>query len=817
MKPQKNNHEDGAFAIGDRRTPVLKFQDSGEGLPWPRRSSIRIASVFALSCVSCVIADVPPPELLSIEPADCVAGQETAVTVRGRGFHPIIHSNLQHPERNEIILDFDLHLSTPELVVPLADVAFVSTGELQATVPSGLAPGSYALVLTDPRGRTATLLGAFEARPGGQQVGPPCNNDTDCAYDACAQSSQCALGFCVYDKDSDGDGHIDAACGGDDCDDTCAQCWSERPDTCDGLDNDCEASTPDGSGDPSFGEACDGPDEDLCLEGLMVCDGIALHCDDATDTIEEVPGDELDQDCDGREICFADADGDGFRSSDTLSSEDDDCRDNGEATAAQPLDCDDDPLACGSACYPDRPGADDCDGADNDCDGSVDEDPELVWYHDTDLDGFTNNSDTQNACSDPDGGATAWVASPTANDCADTSGDDPLCNGYHGVSCNPGLTGADGCDGADNDCDGTTDEDCAFSHKKSVTVDATGIGSSCTTSLSDFPVVVTLTGSEFQEVEDDVDADGYDIIFQAEDTTICGGAPPCQLDHEIETYDEGNDLMIAWVRMPSLSDTTDTTIHMYYGNSAITSPTENPQGVWDGEYKGVWHLNEDVTDEGSADAVHMDSTANNNDGNQRGNAATTGKIGIGQYFDGVNDYVDMGDPANGSLDFGTGSFTFSIWFQSSDTNAILLGKRADSGTPGYDMIVGEAATVGRVRGRLSDNGEDRFSPSWEGTDDGQWHHVAVVVDRPRDLIFTYGDGGRIGVDHFISGLGSVSNSVNFYLGSRAAGTSAPANAQADEVRLSSGARSACWIETGYNNQNDPTTFLNIGSEQPTSQ
>ena len=60
------------------------------------------------------------------------------------------------------------------------------------------------------------------------------------------------------------------------------------------------------------------------------------------------------------------------------------------------------------------------------------------------------------------------------------------------------------------------------------------------------------------------DADGYDIIFKAEDDTTCGGVglAPCTLDHEIEVYDETNDLLVAWVRVSTLSATADTTIYM---------------------------------------------------------------------------------------------------------------------------------------------------------------------------------------------------------------------------------------------------------------
>jgi hypothetical protein len=116
------------------------------------------------------------------------------------------------------------------------------------------------------------------------------------------------------------------------------------------------------------------------------------------------------------ELCTADVDGDGF---------------------ACDVDCDDgDPSV--------HPAAGElCDGIDNDCDGSVDEDDALdapLWYADLDLDGFGNPADAAPACTQPAG----RIAD--ASDCHDG---DP--------SVHPGV--ADLCDGVDNDCDAATDED----------------------------------------------------------------------------------------------------------------------------------------------------------------------------------------------------------------------------------------------------------------------------------------------------------------------------------------------------------------------
>ena len=76
-------------------------------------------------------------------------------------------------------------------------------------------------------------------------------------------------------------------------------------------------------------------------------DGVSppADCTDANPAIRpgaiELPGDGTDQNCDGQELCFVNADGDGFRTAATVPSADADCADAGEALAALATgDCD---------------------------------------------------------------------------------------------------------------------------------------------------------------------------------------------------------------------------------------------------------------------------------------------------------------------------------------------------------------------------------------------------------------------------------------------------------------------------------------------
>ncbi|MHA2499300.1 MAG: DUF2341 domain-containing protein, partial [Candidatus Hodarchaeales archaeon] len=119
--------------------------------------------------------------------------------------------------------------------------------------------------------------------------------------------------------------------------------------------------------------------------------------------------------------------------------------------------------------------------------------------------------------------------------------------------------------------------DSSFRFRKNITIDPINVPSD----LTDFPVLIDLYDIELQQK---ARADGWDIMFtDASGTT---------LDHEIElferTYNATHAHLVAWVRA-NLSGSLDTTLQLYFGNS-VTRYQANPEGVWDDNYKGVWHL-----------------------------------------------------------------------------------------------------------------------------------------------------------------------------------------------------------------------------------
>jgi hypothetical protein len=342
----------------------------------------------------------------------------------------------------------------------------------------------------------------------------------------------------------------------------------------------------------------------------------------------------------------------------------------------------------------------------------------------------------------------------------------------------------------------------SFLYRRPLVIDHTKLGASCGSDLTGFPVLVQVAGdaklksvSESGHVESQY---GYDIVFKDSAGTL--------LNHEIEYYDKLTGALTAWVRVPSLSASQDQTIYMYYGNSQISTPTENPPQVWDTNFKGVWHLKETDIDGGSGDI--KDSTTNDNDGTTSGmdtNDQVAGKIAGSFDLDGYNDYMSVPDDA--SLDITT-EMTVEAWVKlaNSADDQKIIGKRPLSGT-GFLLAVDD-----RLYPEFWNSSGTRYTFKSGTIYSNQWTHLVVTWKKYGNLT-GYVNGSQVNsIDAGYRDLGT--NSANLIIGG------APWDPDAlnvdgivDEIRISNTLRSTCWIETGYSNQNDPSAFISLGAEE----
>ena len=321
----------------------------------------------------------------------------------------------------------------------------------------------------------------------------------------------------------------------------------------------------------------------------------------------------------------------------------------------------------------------------------------------------------------------------------------------------------------------------SWAHRKQVTIAHTQVSGG--SALANFPVLYSVASDSNLAAE--AQTTGNDILFTASDGVT-------KLNHQIESYNSSTGQLVAWVQIPSLANSADTVIYIYYGNASAASQ-QNPASVWDSNYAGVWHLPNGTT------LSANDSTANGHNGTISSPVAIAGEIGGGASFNGSSDGVSFSPISNLAQ-----TYTAEFWINSSFPHPYMtiLG-----GSSGFNDIYfdGSKNTIGVDNG-TSFSAYSTASVSGLNVASNAWTSLAVT--RSGSSISVYKNGTLMGTGTFstpyntanFAEMGSAGG-INFYGG------------KLDEVRVSSNVRSAGWIQTEYNNESSPATFLSVASEQ----
>lgn len=318
-------------------------------------------------------------------------------------------------------------------------------------------------------------------------------------------------------------------------------------------------------------------------------------------------------------------------------------------------------------------------------------------------------------------------------------------------------------------------------YHRSITIDRSLCGSANST---DFTMLfsgtytflkTTLNGGEVEN------ASGYDVWFTSD------AAGTTLLSWETVKWDGATGEVEYWIKIPTLNSTavgSDTVIYIWTGDASIVTYQGGATGAaYDANFVGVWHYPDGTT------LSLLDSTTNGNDGTQVGTmSAVTGKI------DGA---ASTGYPTAGYQNNGVSySPTMSM-----ATPTVSCWIKLDS-TTGYQAIT----TSGAANGIWMNAGKmdyyttsDHNATTSVGT--GAWVHVAMTHDASN--IRFYYNGATDGV---IPLAGFTMNVNNSFKDSPSSNTLRGA---LDELRISSSVRSASWILSEYNNQNNPSAFYSV--------
>lgn len=345
--------------------------------------------------------------------------------------------------------------------------------------------------------------------------------------------------------------------------------------------------------------------------------------------------------------------------------------------------------------------------------------------------------------------------------------------------------------------------DDAWLYRVPITVDNTKV----TADQTDFIVYVDLANLP-TEFHTNVKAAGADVRVTKSDGTT-------ELAREID-YNESTDTgELHFKATGTLSSTVDTTFYIYYGNSGASEPAEDAtygsENTWT-RYQARYSMKDLTT------STIRDSTANDNDGTKRAAnepVSATGKLGTGQDFDGTNDYITGGSGASvDNMLIGAGTFSAWINVDAIGSNGRIVQKRDGSNNNGWLFFVDATNSLGGITvAGGSVDAQSRGADNAITLDTWQLVHFRFTNSAPREIEL-FVNGVEISYDIHTGGTTTPGGDAagTLYIGNDSTGTP-DFDGTIDELRLETTALDTSWMVTQYNNQNSPSTFYTVGSEQ----
>ena len=265
----------------------------------------------------------------------------------------------------------------------------------------------------------------------------------------------------------------------------------------------------------------------------------------------------------------------------------------------------------------------------------------------------------------------------------------------------------------------------------------------------------------------------------------------------------------AYVKVPSVSGTVDTSIYCYYDNSAAADQ-EDATNAWNSGFMGVYHM-----EHRPVNLTMSDSTANARNGTKKSLSEPSGAIIGAQKFDGTNDYISLGTALNfaglteATIEAvinhdGTGAaneeHTIFSCFSSTTVAATMLRIEPNTGGTANRL---EGFAIKQTDTQVGGDFGITVTPS-------QINHVASAYNATDLRGYV---NGTVGGTTFSSGAAfDAGASPESLIGYTNATSVDGLTGNVYEVRISNVARSAAWLKATSVNLRTPTSFYTYGTE-----
>jgi len=340
----------------------------------------------------------------------------------------------------------------------------------------------------------------------------------------------------------------------------------------------------------------------------------------------------------------------------------------------------------------------------------------------------------------------------------------------------------------------------AFAEAKEATLVCKGY--SGTTELSDFQVLVKLTGDNYGfSYGDYPQQDGSDLWF----TDSAGNLIP----HEIDTWNPNGDSFV-WVKIPTLADSA-TQIVMHWG-AERTAGQISAENVWP-NHVGVWHIGKTVPG-AAVSPTELDSTGHGLDAYGEGaNASavaamteTSGKVGNGRV-NANNNGLRVPDFRSYITD--QAKFTVSGWWSGTSKARLFSarGNPANNSINNYWELYGglQALCVAFGDGThwqdKANMNNDSTAFIYKGNTSTDWTYVSLSYDGGTARLYV---AGRNVATYTVS-FSNTAPTWGFKIGN--IGNTLGWVGNYDEVRMFDGVSSADRIAADYATMSSPEEFL----------
>lgn len=345
--------------------------------------------------------------------------------------------------------------------------------------------------------------------------------------------------------------------------------------------------------------------------------------------------------------------------------------------------------------------------------------------------------------------------------------------------------------------------------KKEITVLASDVTGA--SPLIDFPLLVSIVDTDLRDF---ARPDGFDIFFtESNGTTV--------IPYERESYDSTTGTLFAWV-LTTLSDVTDNTFFMFYGNPRATDQ-QNPLPVWNTRFEDVFHFNQTSPLPWDNSSIGKDFTIKINPPNP---TPVEGQIDTASDISSTTNLSEVDFRMADTVTINPTDFFASAWLKfdtiSTDANTFLDCWESNvKAGESADVIIGSG-----IQGSIPDNAKIELIIDDDGVDteiligdmaDLAYHHVVIrytSVPGTFDLFF---DGSLVSSTGFVFIDAVIFNQSR--CGSGAGGSTSPQIGRIDELQVAHNSNfSNGFVTTSFDNQKDSGqgagNFVKVGSQQP---